>query len=157
MKETGRVVPNMSDFMLRTCHYQDLDRVVAIEKSAFPDRPYSKSDFMALLLRAKDGFIIAEADDGLLGYVIAVHDGDDGMIQSIAVSDQFRRRGIGEVLMSSALNHLAECERVFLLVDSNNVVAISLYHKLSFKETGNIKRNYYPNGDDAVEMVRTTS
>jgi ribosomal protein S18 acetylase RimI-like enzyme len=78
-----------------------------------------------------------------------------GMVMSIAVSPQLRRSGIGDALMRSALNHLAGCERIWLLVDRKNVAAISLYHKHFFRETGRIIKGYYPNGDDAVEMLRT--
>jgi ribosomal protein S18 acetylase RimI-like enzyme len=77
------------------------------------------------------------------------------MIPSIAASPEFRRRGFGEALMKFSLDHLAECERTCLSINSNNTTAISLYHRLSFKETGRIIKGYYRSGDDAVEMVRT--
>jgi ribosomal-protein-alanine N-acetyltransferase len=128
-----------------------------LERVAFPDRPYSRADFIYLLSHAREGFIIANAEDSLVGYVIATRDEEDGAIQSIAVVSGFRRKGIGEALMISALNHIAKCERVFLLVEANNIAAISLYHKLAFKETGAIKKQYYPNGADAIEMVRIAS
>jgi ribosomal protein S18 acetylase RimI-like enzyme len=82
--------------------------------------------------------------------------GDEGAgkIWSIAVSPEFRRQGIGEALLKAAVNHLAMYERTYLLVDSNNVAAISLYHKISFTETGKIIKEYYRDGDDAVEMAR---
>jgi ribosomal protein S18 acetylase RimI-like enzyme len=39
-------------------------------------------------------------------------------------------------------------------VDANQEVAIRFYRGLSFSETGKMLKRYYPNGDDAVEMVR---
>lgn len=155
VKNVEHTAPKANGLAFRTCQYQDLDRVVAVEKASFADRPYSKSEFIYLLWRAGDGFIIAEEDDSLLGYVIAICDRTDGIVQSIAVSPEFRRRGVGAALMFSALNHLAKCERVFLLVDANNLGAISLYRKLSFRETGRIIKRYYSNGHDAIEMMRT--
>ena len=91
----------------------------------------------------------------VIGYVIAIHQGRDGLIQSIAVSPEFRGRGVGEMLMTSAINHLAgNSHRVYLKVDVNHKGTIRLYHKLSFNETGKVTKKYYPNGDDAIEMVR---
>jgi ribosomal-protein-alanine N-acetyltransferase len=144
-----------NDFTLRACRYRDLNHILALEEVAFADSPYSRPDFIYLLRRARDGFMIAEEDGRLLGYVIAVGEGGVGMIQSIAVSPEFRKKGVGEVLMKSAVDHLAKYEQICLLVDTNNMAAISLYYKFSFEETGRIIKGYYRNGDDAVEMVRT--
>jgi len=141
--------------VLRACHYGDLDQVLAVERVAFPDRPYTRLDFDSILLRAGEGFMVACQDGSVVGYVIAMEKGGDGLIQSIAVPPEFRMRRIGEALMTAALNHLAKkYGRVYLQVDANNESAISLYRKLSFRETGNRIKGYYPNGNDAIEMVR---
>jgi ribosomal-protein-alanine N-acetyltransferase len=98
---------------------------------------------------------VAGKDGSVIGYVIAVSRGREGSIQSIAVSPESREKSVGEILMESAIDHLAgRCERVYLLVDVNNERAIRLYHRLSFNETGNVIRRYYPNGGDAIEMAR---
>ena len=144
-----------SDCILRACGPSDLDQVSQVEKASFPDRPYSRSDFVACLSIAREGFVVACKGDAVIGYVIAIGHGREGSIQSIAVSPEFRGKGIGEMLMRAAINHLAgRSKRVYLLVDANNERAIRLYRKLSFDETGNIIGRYYPNGDDAIEMVR---
>ena len=145
----------MDDITLRTCEFRDIDRVAAIEKIVFPERPYSEVDFAWFLLSATEGFLVACEGEHVVGYVIAVGEGGRGVIQSIGVLPEFRRKRIGESLMIAALNHLAKkYAEARLLVDENNADAISLYHKLRFVETGNRIRRYYPNGDDAVEMVR---
>jgi ribosomal-protein-alanine N-acetyltransferase len=144
-----------SGYVLRTCEFNDLDQVSQIENASFPDRPYSKLDFVSCMLVAREGFIVACKDGSVIGYVIATGQGGEGSIQSIAVSPEFREEGVGEMLMRSAINHLAgRFERVYLLVDVSNERAIRLYRRLSFNETGNVIEKYYPNGDDAVEMVR---
>jgi len=145
----------MSSFALRECRPQDLDNVVALEQDSFADSAYAKDDFAYLMERAKGGFTVAVEGGRLLGYVIAVGEGRTGIIQSIAVATEFRRKGVGEALMRSALQYLSAFECIWLLVNSNNAVAMSLYRKLSFRETGRIIKGYYRNGDDAVEMART--
>lgn len=144
-----------SGYDLRTCELSDINQVGKVEKASFPDHPYSKLDFVSCLLTARDGFIIACKDGSVVGYVIATRRGQEGSIQSIAVSPEFRRKGIGEMLLRSAINLLAgRCKTVHLLVDAKNDAAIRLYQRLSFRETGNVVERYYPNGDDAMEMVR---
>jgi len=142
------------DITLRAGGFRDIDQISKIEKTSFPERPYSKLDFAYFLLLARASFVVACKDGLVVGYVIAMQ-GTDAWIQSIAVLPEFRQKGIGETLMRSAIVRLAEkSERVSLLVDAGNAVAIRLYQKLSFVETGTVKRRYYPNGGDAVEMAR---
>jgi [ribosomal protein S18]-alanine N-acetyltransferase len=141
--------------VLRTCEVGDLAQVVRVERASFAERPYTRLDFVAYLLIARDGFIVATEGGSVVGYAIALSQGDEASIQSIAVSPQARGRGIGETLMRSALDHLAgRSSRVHLLVASGNRAAIRLYLKLSFEETGKVIRGYYPDGDDALEMAR---
>ena len=127
-----------------------------MEKASFPDSPYSKSEFLRLLFFARKGFKLGLVHDSLVGYVIAMRrEEGEGLIQSMAVAPEFRRRGFGETLLISAMNHLAvKYQRAYLLVDEKNESAIHLYHKVSFKETGNVVKRYYPNGDNAIEMMR---
>jgi len=144
-----------SGYVLRTCEFRDLGQVGHIEKASFPDRPYSRLDFVSYLLIEREGFVVASKDGLVVGYVIALRQGREGSIQSIAVLPDFRRKGVGKLLMESAIDHLAgKSKRVHLLVDVNNDGAIHLYRQFSFRETGKIVKKYYPNGDDAVEMAR---
>jgi [ribosomal protein S18]-alanine N-acetyltransferase len=141
--------------VLRACELRDLDQVIKLEEASFPDRPYNKLDFVICMSIAREGFVVACKDGSVIGYAIAMRQGREGSIQSIAVSREFREKGVGEMLMNSAINHLTgRCKRVLLLVDVKNERAIRLYHKFSFGETGNVIKRYYPNGDDAVEMLR---
>lgn len=145
----------LSCCVLRVCEFRDLDQVSQIEKASFPDRPYSKLDFASCLLIAREGFIVACRDSSVIGYVIAMRRGREGSIQSIAVLPEFREKGVGEMLMKSAIDYLTgRSERVCLLVDVNNEKAIRLYRKFSFNETGKTIKEYYPNGGDAIEMAK---
>jgi ribosomal-protein-alanine N-acetyltransferase len=144
-----------SGYVLRPCEFRDLAQVGQLEKNSFPERPYTRLDFLSFLLIAREGFIVASKDGLVVGYVIATSQRREGSIQSIAVSPDSRGKGVGEMLMRSAIDHLSgKSERVRLLVDINNERAIRLYRKLSFEGTGKVVKKYYPNGDDAVEMAR---
>lgn len=141
--------------LLRTFELRDLAQVVQVEKDSFPERPYGRLDFIAYMLMARDGFIVASEEGSVVGYVIALSQEREGSIQSIAVSPGARGKGVGEMLMRAALHGLTgRAERVHLLVAVSNETAIRLYRKLSFEETGKVVKKYYPNGDDALEMAR---
>jgi len=132
-----------------------LDQVIRVENDSFPDRPYGKLDFVTCLLLAHEGFVVACKEGSVIGYVIAMRKGKEGVIQSIAVSPELRQKGVGKMLMKSAIGHLSgRLKRAYLLVDANNERAIRLYRKFSFNETGKVIKKYYPNGGDAIEMVR---
>jgi [ribosomal protein S18]-alanine N-acetyltransferase len=145
----------VTDFVLRRCGHQDLEQVYKMEKASFPDDAYSKAVFFFYFVTEGDGFVVACKGDLVVGYVIATHHGGNGLIQSIAVSPEFRKRGIGEMLMRSVLAYLApRFGRVYLQVDAKHEATIRFYRRLSFSETGKVLKRYYPNGDDALEMVR---
>lgn len=83
-----------------------------------------------------DGWIAAQIRDRFVGFVIAVREGNDGLIAEVGVIPQFRRQGIGTFLMLKALQRLKErgFKQAFLGVDVQNVAAILLYEKLGFKK-----------------------
>ena len=144
-----------AEFSLRSCEFRDLGQVAQVERASFPELPYSRLDFAYYLAVTRSGFIVASSGDRVVGYVIAIKDGREGVIQSIGVLPEFRRRGAGEALMRSAIDRLSgKVEKVRLLVAVDNPGAIDLYRKLSFEETGKTVRGYYPDGSDAVEMVK---
>ena len=140
---------------LRPCLNADLSQVHVIERESFPENPYPAIAFVNLLMLAGEGFVVACSGDSVVGYAIGTDIGGEGMIQSMAVTPSFRRRGVGTRLLGSVIEHLSkERRRVSLLVDVSNVAAIRLYRKFSFSETGRVIRAYYPNGSDAIEMAR---
>ena len=143
------------EIVLRPCGFKDLEQVCRLEGASFAGDAYGRAEFLFFLATARDGFVVACEGDKVVGYVIATDREGHGLVQSIAVSPEFRRRGIGWMLMRSAMGHLARrFERVYLQVDSKQDAAIGLYRKLAFGETGKVLKRYYPNGDDAVEMAR---
>jgi len=73
---------------------------------------------------------------------------------SIAVLPEFQNQKIGFNLVEHAIKDLSETLNlnIYLLeVSENNKHAIKLYQKCNFKKIG-LRKNYYPNGDDAMVM-----
>jgi len=145
----------LSDFKLGTFESDDLDQIVAIEKASFPD-PYPRIVFAWFKSRVGEGFIVARKDGRVVGYLISEVRRGRGHIVSMAVAADCRRMGIGEAMARKSINRLAgRVKHVYLEVRASNEVGILLYHKLSFEETGRVRKRYYPDGEDAIEMART--
>jgi [ribosomal protein S18]-alanine N-acetyltransferase len=78
------------------------------------------------------------------GFVLYTLVAGEGEILTIATHAAWRRRGIGEKLVKSALGHLSaeRAEAMFLEVGDENAGALALYRKLGFREVGR-RNNYY--------------
>ena len=137
-------------YRIRMCRDGDLDDVLVIEEQTFTDA-YDREIFSQLLISEPQGFLVAEGDSGVLGYVAS--SGRYGLIFSLAVAATHRRRGIGRLLMVAVLGYLrGETKTVSLQVRVTNSAAITLYHQFSFKEQGKVRR-YYTDGEDALVMT----
>jgi [ribosomal protein S18]-alanine N-acetyltransferase len=142
------------DLRIRSFGHEDLDQVMAIEKASFPD-PYDKLWFRLLEFKVGDGFIVADKE-GIVGYAISEIGYDRGHIISMAVSPECRRAGVGEALLRETIRRMElKVKEIHLEVRVGNEAALALYEKFSFKRTGERRRRYYPDGEDAVVMART--
>ena len=93
--------------------------------------------------------------DDLAGYVGIWLQGDQAHITEIAVREELRGRGIGELLIIGTLRVAYEqgLAEVTLEARVSNFVAQRLYDKYGFNEVG-IRKNYYAdNREDAVIMT----
>lgn len=94
-------------------------------------------------------------EDDLAGYVGIWLQGDQAHITEIAVREELRGRGIGELLIIGTLRVAYEqgLTEVTLEARVSNFVAQRLYDKYGFNEAG-IRKNYYAdNREDAVIMT----
>ena len=75
-------------------------------------------------------------------------------VLAIAVTPEFRKRGIGEKLLQFAqrsMEHLGE-SRFFLHTAKENLAAQKLFLKNGYRPV-EIKKGFYPSGHDALMMV----
>ncbi len=101
-------------------------------------------------------YIVAEIDERVVGYAGLWCIVDEGHITNVAVHPDFRRKGIGEALVSVLLEHTTEIGLLShtLEVRASNDPAIALYSKFGFEAAG-VRKNYYEdNGEDAIIMWR---
>jgi [ribosomal protein S18]-alanine N-acetyltransferase len=81
---------------------------------------------------------------GIAGFILYTLVAGEGEILTVATAPQWRRYGIGEMLVKAALSHLSaeRAEAMFLEVGESNNAALSLYRKHGFTEVGK-RQNYY--------------
>lgn len=145
-----------SDVGVRRAARADLLDVFRIEKRSFA-QPWPYAAFERLL--DAPGFLVAEADDDLVGYVVAntVSQGGRtlGHVKDIAVDPERRGEGIGRTLLARALSSLfvEGADRVKLEVRESNESARGLYEAFEF-EVHHVVSGYYEDGEDAFVMVR---
>lgn len=89
---------------------------------------------------------------GFITYSISVDDAD---IESVFVLPSCRRQGVAELLYNSAEQSIIDkkLEKIFLEVKVTNTSAYSLYKKSGFNDLS-VRKKYYPDGSDAVVMVK---
>lgn len=133
---------------LRKCTAKDLNRVIEIERKSFR-YPYPPSLFKWYL---RNGFfLVTEKNGKIVGYVIGMkEETKEGLIASIAVLPNFRRKGIGTSLMEKMMEEMEEVE---VQVRKSNHAVIKFYKKLGFIQKGIIKK-YYQDGEDAIVMKK---
>ncbi len=139
---------------VRECRRGDLGRVYEIELTSFP-HPYDFNVFEEYQTRVErsdyDGFLVADEGSELLGYLIFEY-GRKGLIVSMAVRTDARRRMVGTALLREALRRLSKrCKAATLQVGVKNTPAQELYRGFGFSIVG-ILPHYYPDGEDAYQM-----
>lgn len=143
--------------VLRPATPADVDEVAAIEQESFSD-PWSRKAFAGLLDNPAVLFLVARADDAVLGYVIAWFAADEAEIANIAVAPAARGRGAGAVLLDAALDEAAwrGAATTYLEVRESNAAARRLYASRDFAELGRRRRYYRNPTEDALVLGRRT-
>ena len=171
-------------FVLRHMTGQDIEEVVCIEKDAFYPLNIGTSFTIQLRNKYSRYLVIEKAsifekssrssqairlfgiirnlfhkslpeDKIIVGYVGIWFQGNEGHISEIAVKEEFRGQGLGELLLIGAIRvsisnglHIMGLE-----VRASNLQAQRLYQKYYIQESG-IRKVYYSNDrEDAVIMT----
>ena len=140
--------------ILRLMTEADLDAVTAIERDCFA-RPWSREHFMSEILSDRALAVVAEAAGRIAGYLCLTVLFEEAEILDVAVAPEFRRSGIGNALIESAITESFSrgASVLRLEVRATSRPAIAMYEKFEFNQYG-LRRAYYENGIDAVLMEK---
>ena len=152
-------------FRLRKFIINDLETVTRINQTCLPEN-YTDFFFIDLARRFPETFIVAEENGEVVGYIMCrIEVGlsnfglggltKKGHIVSVAVMPEHRRKGVGEALVTKAIEgmRLYGAKQCYLEVRMTNEEAIKLYKRLGLEVTRTI-RSYYADGEDACVMSR---
>jgi len=107
-----------------------------------------------LMLVARPIRLPGVAQPQIAGYIVARETAGELHVNNIAVRDQYRRRGYGNLLLGSVLDEARRknATTAFLEVRSGNSAAQSLYQKCGFKPIARRAKYYSDPIEDAVVM-----
>jgi len=138
---------------IRDVKQNDMQVILTIEYKCFKD-PYPLSLLNHLHAIYPDGFLVAEVDGKIVGYLIGVlRWGTTGHILAIATDPSYQKQGIASALMENIIDRLRskKAKLVRLEVRKSNVAAQQFYLKLGFRQLEEIPY-YYEDGEAATTM-----
>lgn len=146
-------------FSLREYRAEDLPTLGRIDRSCFPPGIAYSREELEFFVRRRGAFtLVAERDSEiagfLIGHVLRTRAGNKvGHIITIDVVSQYRRGGLGTLLMRAGEHHMREagCEAVYLETAVDNSAAIAFYQRHGFAVLSTIPR-YYLDSLDALRM-----
>jgi ribosomal-protein-alanine N-acetyltransferase len=141
-------------YRIRPAVLADAPALVAIERRCFGD-PWSEASFREALTSAWNFVLVAQAARGVVGYLVGREAGGIGEVLNLAVSPEFRRRGVGEALLCGGLAAFqrSRMEEVFLEVRESNTSARALYARHGFRPVGQ-RSSYYRNPKEDALVLR---
>ncbi|HTH02370.1 MAG TPA: ribosomal protein S18-alanine N-acetyltransferase [Vicinamibacterales bacterium] len=137
---------DVPDYSISRLHARDdLADVVALEAASFSN-PWSR-DTLERDLRNTDVvrvYVLRDGDRRLVGFCGCWFVADELHINTLAVADEFRRRGHATRLLRFVLAEAAAAgiTRATLEVRRSNVAALRLYDRFDFEVRG-VRRAYY--------------
>ena len=142
---------------IRAASLDDLAGLVNLEQACFAV-PWSEESLRFDLSGHPEArYLVASApDNSLAGYAAYWAALDEAQITNIAVAPDWRRRGVGRMLLEALISLAVDdgLQRLFLEVRQSNLAAIALYQSAGFQAIG-IRRGYYQDNDeDAIIMLK---
>ncbi|MFP3357917.1 ribosomal protein S18-alanine N-acetyltransferase [Planococcus sp. SIMBA_143] len=139
-------------FRKMTIH--DVNEVYEIEKQSFT-LAWTKEAFEQEMLKNEFAYyVLAETQEGVVGYCGMWLVMDEAHITNIAISPKERGKKFGEALMKEAIETAKAQGAKLMTLEArvSNIAALNLYKKLGFKN-GGIRKGYYTdNQEDAIVM-----
>jgi [ribosomal protein S18]-alanine N-acetyltransferase len=141
---------------IRKMRLEDVPTVSRIDRLSF-SLPWPEHSFLYEVTenRMARCFVAETEDKQIAAMVVSWIIVDEMHIATIATHPDFRRQGIGELILKEALQDAlnAGARLAFLEVRATNEAAQAMYRKFGFKVSGKRLRYYKDNGEDAILMT----
>jgi len=134
---------------------EDVKEIAELEKKCFAI-PWSEKSFTDEMNNKLAVYLVAKDNGKCIGYAGFWNVSGEGDITNVAVLPQYRKQGIGSMLIKTMIKTAKELD-IYLLtleVRKSNIAAQGLYNKYGFDIIGERKRYYSDNGEDAWIMTK---
>lgn len=134
---------------------EDVKEIAELEKKCFAI-PWSEKSFTDEMNNKIAVYLVAKDNGKCIGYAGFWNVSGEGDITNVAVLPQYRKQGIGSMLIKTMIKTARELN-IYLLtleVRKSNIAAQGLYNKYGFDIIGERKRYYSDNGEDAWIMTK---
>ena len=139
------------DAVIKPIDPSDINLIIQIARQSF-ETVWKLDEFLFFISNPNAWCWGAWFEKELIGYFLGLLVQGELDIVSVAVANQWRRCGAGQVLIEVASSSGIIGE-MFLEVEADNEKAISLYTKCGFEKYG-LRRKYYNGLKDAVLMKK---
>ena len=141
-------------FEIKRLSEENAAAVAEIEKLCF-SHPWSEATVCSEIKSGFSDFFGAFEEEKLAGYIGGRTIAGETEIFNVAVSPEFRRKGIAKALIEKFIETVREKETqvIFLEVRTSNLSAISLYEKSGFVFCG-IRKDYYTDPKENALLMR---
>lgn len=132
-----------------------LDQIAEIEAECF-SHPWSKESLQGEIDNETSLFLSAVEDNKVVGYIGMSIVLDEGYIFNVAVSENYRNKGIGSALINELVTYGKKNSFSFITLEvrESNQTARSLYSHFGFVKVGERKNYYSQPTENAVLMTK---
>ncbi len=144
-----------NEFVIKKMQKEHVEQVYQIEELSF-FTPWSKKSIQSEIDNPIGRYIVIMDGERVIAYggfwVVA----PEANINNVAVTPNYRGRGISKILMNEliAMAKLEGAKELYLEVRSSNRVAQNLYRSLDFKMIGLRSGYYVDTEEDAIVMLK---
>jgi len=134
----------------------DFESLYEIDQACYePAIAYSRRELRNYLRFPGADCIVAEAEKNLVGFILTAHGKSWGYIVTIDVLADYRRSGVGTLLLAEAERRIAAegVREISLETATDNTSAIAFWQKHGYRKRG-VKKGYYPGRRDAFSMSK---
>jgi ribosomal-protein-alanine N-acetyltransferase len=128
--------------------------IAALEEICF-STPWSENAILHEVTNPISYWLVAVENGQVLGYVGSQYGYGEADMMNLAVVPDFRKRGIGQLLVAELISHLDDLDvkSLTLEVRQSNAAAVSLYDKMGFQQVG-LRPNYYQKPRESALILR---
>lgn len=145
---------NHSNLILREAEMWDIKAISELDKINFSNN-WNEQMLEKMFINRNTKIFVAEIDKQVVGFIVLENEIDEINVSRVVVDSEYRNHGIGGKLINcgAELCKTLKIANLSLEVSSNNFTAKRLYEKLGFTMR-RVRKSYYKDGSDAIEMVK---